>query len=59
VSDLQVAVERWYAVVYRHADSYLTLLHESGLSYQRAAKVYRSQPSATAMAEFEAELEKK
>jgi transposase len=59
VSDLRVAVKTWFGVVYRDATSYQTLLHTSGLSYQRTAKVYRSQPGAAAIAEFEAELEKK
>ena len=59
VSDLQTAIKRWYGVVYREGDSYQALLHESGFSYQRTAKVYRSKPSAAAVAQFEAELEKK
>lgn len=59
VSDLRVAVESWFGVVYRDESSYQTLLHTSGLSYQRTTKVYRSQPSAAAIAQFEAELEKK
>ena len=59
VSDLQVALEGWYGVVYRAVDSYQRLLHESGFSYQRTAKVYRSKPSAAQVAQFEAELEKK
>lgn len=59
VSDLQTALERWYGVVYKEGDSYQALLHESGFSYQRSAKVYRSQPSAADVAQFEAELEKK
>ena len=59
VSDLQIVVNAWYAVVYRTVDSYRTLLHECGLSYQRTEKVYRSQPDAQTVADFEAELEKK
>ena len=59
VSDLQIVVQAWYDVVYRTTDSYRTLLHESGLSYQRTEKVYRSQPDAQTVADFEAELEKK
>jgi transposase len=59
VSDLQIVVEQWYGVTYRSQRSYRTLLHECGLSYQKAEKVYRSQPSAARLAEFEAELEKK
>lgn len=59
VSDLQIVVKAWYEVEYRSADSYRTLLHECGLSYQRTEKVYRSQPDAQTVADFEAELEKK
>jgi transposase len=59
VSDLAVVVEQWYGVVYKALDGYYDLLHASGLSLQRSTKVYRHQPSAAALAEFEAELEKK
>lgn len=59
VSALQVVVEAWYGVVYKDRSRYHSLLHESGFSFQRTAKVYRSQPSAAAVAQFEAELEKK
>ena len=59
VSDLQIVVQDWYAVEYRTEDSYRTLLHESGLSYQRTEKVYRSRPDAQTVADFELELEKK
>jgi transposase len=59
VSDLQIAVKTWYGVEYRTADSYRTLLHDCGLSYQRTEKVYRSRPDAQTVADFEAELEKK
>ena len=59
VSDLQIVVKAWYAVEYRALDSYRTLLHECGLSYQHTEKVYRSQPDAQTVADFEAELEKK
>lgn len=59
VSDLRVAVEAWFGVVYKDETSYHTLLHTSGFSYQRTAKVYRSRASAAAVAQFEAELEKK
>lgn len=59
VSDLQIMVKAWYEVEYRTLDSYRTLLHECGLSYQRTEKVYRSQPDAQTVADFEAELEKK
>jgi transposase len=59
VSDLQLVVKAWYEVEYRTLDSYRTLLHEWGLSYQRTEKVYRSQPDAQTGADFETELEKK
>ena len=59
VSDMQVAVKRWFGVDYACEDSYRTLLYEAGLSYQRTEGVYRSKPSQTVMAEFEVTLEKK
>ena len=59
LSDLQIAVKTWYGVEYRTANSYRTLLHDCGLSYQRTEKVYRSRPDAQTVADFEAELEKK
>lgn len=59
VSDLGVAVEQWFGVVYQDETSYQTLFRKSGFSYQRTTKVYRSRPSEVALAEFEAELEKK
>jgi transposase len=59
VSDLQIVVKTWYDVEYRTLDSYRTLLHECGLSYQRTERVYRSQPDVQTVADFEAELEKK
>jgi transposase len=58
VSDLQIVVEDWYGVTYGSPQSYRNLLHASGLSYQKAEKIYRSQPGAAQLAEFEAELEK-
>lgn len=58
-SDLRLAVEQWYAVSYASDDSYVNLLHECGLSYQRAERVYRSQPNAAVIADFEEHLEKK
>lgn len=59
MSDLSVAVERWYGVVYQSKDSYADLLHACGFSYQRAERVYRSRPKEADIATFEAELEKK
>lgn len=58
VSDLQIVVEQWYGVRYRSPTSYRNLLHTSGLSYQKVEKVYRSQPGAVQLADFEADLEK-
>jgi transposase len=59
VSDLQIVVEQWYGVRYVTRDSYQTLLQECGFSYQHTEKVYRSQPDAQTVADFEAALEKK
>jgi transposase len=59
VSDLQIVVEQWYGVVYQDTGSYRHLFHRGGFSYQRAERVYKSRPSATDIADFEAELEKK
>jgi transposase len=59
VSDLQIVVKVWYAVEYSTQDSYRSLLHECGLSYQRTERVYRSRPDAQTVADFEVELEKK
>ena len=59
VSDLRLAIQAWYGVTYQKADTYQTLLHQCGFSYQRAARVYRSRPSAVDIAAFEAQLEKK
>jgi transposase len=59
VSDMQLVVQQWYGVTYRTVDSYRRLLHECGLSYQQTEKVYRSRPDEQAVADFEAEREKK
>lgn len=59
VSDVRIVVKHWFGVVYKAADTYQLLLHESGFSYQRSAKVYRNKPSAIALEQFESELEKK
>jgi transposase len=58
VSDLQIVIQEWYGVTYRSDTSYRQLLHACGLSYQKVEKVYRSQPGAAQLADFEAELEK-
>lgn len=59
VSDLRIVVARWYDVTYKSTDSYQSLLHECGFSYQRTEKVYRSRANPQEIADFEAELEKK
>ena len=59
VSDLQIVIKQWYGVSYRTLDSYRALLHECDFSYQQTEKVYRSQPDAQTVADFQAELEKK
>jgi transposase len=58
VSDLQIVVEKWYGVTYSSDTSYRNLLHACGLSYQKVEKVYRSQPGAVQLVDFEADLEK-
>jgi transposase len=58
VHDLRLALEDWYGVVYKDVSSYRQLLHECGLSYQRAEGVYKSRPNQAALLEFEGELEK-
>jgi transposase len=59
VSDLRIGLQRWYGVTWRSATSYRTLLHESRLSVQQVENMYRSRPSETTVADFEAQLEKK
>lgn len=59
VRDLQIAIERWYGIVYDDQGSYRSLLHDCGFSYQRAERVYKSRPSQVDIVDFEAELEKK
>jgi transposase len=46
-------IEQWYSVTYRSRQSYRSLLHASGLSYQKVEKVYRSQPGAVQLADLE------
>lgn len=58
VADVQQAVEAWYGVTYRSANSYRQLLVSSEFSYQRPAKVFKSQRPSK-VAEFEEEFEKK
>ena len=59
VDTVQAVVEKWYGVTYAYIGSYRNLLHRCGFSYQRSEQVYKSRPSAVAVADFEAELEKK
>lgn len=59
VSDLAMAVEHWYGVIYTDRGSYRNLLHRCGFSYQKTERVYKSRPSEAEVAHFEAELEKK
>jgi len=57
VEDLQHALKEWYGVEYLSRTSYLNLLHACGLSYQRPAKVFKSQRPVQIM-EFEEQVEK-
>lgn len=59
VESVQALVETDYGVTYRSVRSYHTLLEESALSYQRPEGIYRSRPSEAAIAEWEADAEKK
>ena len=59
VSDLHIALEQWYGVVYQDAGAYQQLFERCGFSYQRAERVYKSRPSQADIAAFEGELEKK
>ena len=58
VADVRQAVETWYGVAYRSVNSYRQLLVSSGFSYQRQAKVFKSQRPSK-VAEFEEAFEKK
>jgi transposase len=57
VEDLQRALKEWYGVVYASRTSYLNLFHACSFSYQRPAKVFKSQRPAQIM-EFEEQVEK-
>jgi transposase len=57
VEDLQQAVAQWYGVQYASRTSYSKLFHMSGLSYQRPARVFKSQRVPQIM-EFEENTEK-
>lgn len=57
VEDLQGAVERWYGVRYASRSSYYNLFQACGFSYQRTAKVFKSQRPQQ-IATFEEQVEK-
>ena len=57
VPDLKRALLKWYAVEYASPTSYLNQLARCGLTYQRPAKVYKSQKPVH-HADFEEQLEK-
>lgn len=59
VSDLKIAVEKWYGVTYQSDTSYRSLLHASRFSLQQPEGRYRSRPDDLTVADFEAKLEKK
>jgi len=59
VSDLRIAIQRWYGVTWQSETSYRTLLKACNFSQQRPESRYRSRASEQAIADFEAELEKK
>jgi len=59
ISDLQLAVQKWYRVTYGCRESYRLLMAECGFSYQKVEAIYRSRAKEQAIADFEAELEKK
>ena len=56
-ADLKQVIYQWYAVIYRSHSSYLLLLGECGLSYQRTESVFKSR-SEVKVADFEEQLEK-
>lgn len=57
IEDLQQALKHWYGVAYASRTSYLNLFHACGFSYQRPAKVFKSQRRVQMM-EFEEQVEK-
>lgn len=59
VTDVRELVKMRHKVVYVGAASYHALLHEAGLSYQHVAKVYRHQPNAVVISDWQADAEKK
>ncbi len=59
VSDVARLVKDRYGVTYVGRSRYHAMLHAAGLSYQRATKVYRHQPNAATISDWEADAEKK
>ena len=57
VQDLQQAIAHWYGVKYASRSSYSNVFHACGFSYQRPAKVFKSQRLPQVM-EFEENTEK-
>jgi transposase len=57
VADLQQAIVQWWQVTYASRSSYYNLFHACGFSYQRPAKVFKSQRPVQMM-EFEENTEK-
>jgi transposase len=57
VEDLHQAIAQWYGVHYASRSSYSNLFHGCGFSYQRPAKVFKSQRLPQVM-EFEENTEK-
>lgn len=58
VEDLHRAVKHWFGSEYAGRNSYTELLSQSGFSYQRPAKVFKSRSQAK-IADFEEQVEKK
>jgi transposase len=59
VDDLRLAVQLWYGVTYKDNGSLRKLFRRCGFSYHKVEAVYKSRPSQAAVADFEAQLEKK
>lgn len=58
MADLAQAVQRWYGVSWKSRASYHQLFAQSGYSYQRTEKVYKSRREKDVL-EFESQVEKK
>ena len=59
VRDVVGLVKERHGVEYVARSGYHAVLHAAGLSYQQATKVYRHQPHAAAISDWEADAEKK